>query len=584
MIAVWMVYASFVTALLGIIGVLVERIASIARWPRRVGWAVVALLAVTFAAAVAWPRPQAAVAATAVPAKDGPASRERTPAVTIANRDEVPVSAIDRIRALPARLAPQLARWDSPLLLLWGSGSALMTVFCLAGAWLLRRRRRGWVQHHADGVRVYLTIDDGPAVVGMVRSEIVLPRWALALDGALRTLLIEHEREHIRARDPLLMHASAIAVALMPWNLAIWWIHRRLRLAIELDCDARVLASGADRTVDDARYGELLLTVATRRSRHFFQVAPAFLEHTSSLSRRIASMYAQPFRFARLQGACAAFAAVLLLAAAVSLPAPVLHAQEPGSASVMRLVGAPSSSPAPVMSRAATRELLARYFPDVLRGEGPASIVFVRNAAGRVIGTMPMQSAERIIAFLRRESDGSWREAGSAAELEPYRLELRTQGNETRELTARQQEERQQQERRAAEPGNEMRDLTARQREERQQLERLQQEQRRAGESVGTPRELALREQIDRRVQENLQREERLTERTRAESDRERTGLSPTNTMITYRPGYALDAELTAEQRHTAERVVSADMVEHGAGDVGPSAVRVVFLTLRRGN
>jgi hypothetical protein len=391
----------------------------------------------------------------------------------------------------------------------------------------------------------------------MVRSEIVLPRWALALDGPSRSLLIQHEREHIRARDPLLMHASALAVMLMPWNAALWWIHRRLRLAIELDCDARVLASGADRAVDDARYGELLLTVATRRSRHFFQVVPAFLDHTSSLSRRIASMYAQPLRFGRLQGICAASAAALLLAAAVLLPAPELRAQEPGSASVVRLVGSPSSSPAPVMSRAATRELLARYFPDVLRGEGPESVVFVRDAAGRIIGTMPALAAERIIDFVRQEMRASGREHGNGEQLEPHRLELRTQGNETGELTARQ-------------------------REERQQLERQQQEQRRAGEPAETTREPVLGEQGVRRIQE-IPHEGRVVARMNPDSGPELGALSRTNTIVAFRPGYALDTELTAEQRHTAERVVSADRVEHGAGDVAPQPVRVVFLTLRRG-
>ena len=35
-----------------------------------------------------------------------------------------------------------------------------------------------------------------------------------------------------------------MAVVLMPWNLPLWWQWRRLRFAIEVDCDARVLASG----------------------------------------------------------------------------------------------------------------------------------------------------------------------------------------------------------------------------------------------------------------------------------------------------------------------------------------------------
>jgi bla regulator protein blaR1 len=62
---------------------------------------------------------------------------------------------------------------------------------------------------------------------------------------------------HIAARDPwLLLLALAIVVA-APWNLPLWWELRRLRFAIEVDCDARVVSRGADvRT-----YGEVLLAV-----------------------------------------------------------------------------------------------------------------------------------------------------------------------------------------------------------------------------------------------------------------------------------------------------------------------------------
>ena len=32
----------------------------------------------------------------------------------------------------------------------------------------------------------------------------------------------------------------------MPWNLALWWQLRRLRLAVEMDCDNRVVAALGD--------------------------------------------------------------------------------------------------------------------------------------------------------------------------------------------------------------------------------------------------------------------------------------------------------------------------------------------------
>jgi beta-lactamase regulating signal transducer with metallopeptidase domain len=101
----------------------------------------------------------------------------------------------------------------------------------------------------------------GPAVVGALRPTIVVPEWSLDLSDEQRALMLAHEREHVRARDPLVLHAAAMVALLMPWNVAAWWLNRRLRLAVELDCDARVLAGGRD-----ARsYGALLLDVCARR-------------------------------------------------------------------------------------------------------------------------------------------------------------------------------------------------------------------------------------------------------------------------------------------------------------------------------
>ena len=51
-----------------------------------------------------------------------------------------------------------------------------------------------------------------------------------------------HVLEASHGRDPLVLHAAALLALVTPWNLALWWLNRRLRLAVELDCDARVLA------------------------------------------------------------------------------------------------------------------------------------------------------------------------------------------------------------------------------------------------------------------------------------------------------------------------------------------------------
>ena len=90
--------------------------------------------------------------------------------------------------------------------------------------------------------------DIGPAVIGFWRPEIVVPKWLLCADQHVMRLALAHESEHVRARDPLLLLAGTVAIVLLPWNLPLWWQWRRLRLSIEVDCDARVLASAASPT------------------------------------------------------------------------------------------------------------------------------------------------------------------------------------------------------------------------------------------------------------------------------------------------------------------------------------------------
>jgi hypothetical protein len=86
---------------------------------------------------------------------------------------------------------------------------------------------------------------------------------------------------------------------------------RRLRLAVELDCDARVLRGGAER----CEYGSVLVDIATRRSGGLLW-APALLEGPSQLERRLTLMTRRLPRFAAARGlALGALSAFLLLGA-----------------------------------------------------------------------------------------------------------------------------------------------------------------------------------------------------------------------------------------------------------------------------
>src|SRR5207247_471344 len=82
-------------------------------------------------------------------------------------------------------------------------------------------------------IPVPLADDVWPAVAGLWPPRVVIPAWALNLTQTQRRLMLAHEDEHVRARDPWLLAAGTAALVLAPWNLALWWLSQRLRLAVE---------------------------------------------------------------------------------------------------------------------------------------------------------------------------------------------------------------------------------------------------------------------------------------------------------------------------------------------------------------
>jgi hypothetical protein len=219
--------------------------------------------------------------------------------------------------AAAARLSP----WDPTLLVLWLLASAVLVGGILYAALEWRRLRSGFQSREVAGTPVLVTEDMGPSAVGMRDTAILLPRWALELDDSLLALVVRHEREHLRVRDPLLLLATLLTVVLLPWHLPLWWCWRRLRLAIEVDCDARVLRAHPG----VRRYAQLLLLTTQRTAalpwmnRPLMSVVAPLRPHPSHLTRRIVVMTEprtvhSPRRIAlSVLAACAVASAVLLL-------------------------------------------------------------------------------------------------------------------------------------------------------------------------------------------------------------------------------------------------------------------------------
>jgi beta-lactamase regulating signal transducer with metallopeptidase domain len=256
------------------------------------------------------------------------------------------------------------------LMLLWVSASIAAATW-YAWTWRrLRRDRRKWRAARVGGTDVLISRGAGPVVIGMRKPSIVVPEWLLAQSPASQRLVMLHEREHVRAGDHALLALAPVAALLAPWNAPVWWLLKRLRHAVELDCDRRVLARG----VAALEYGSVLLDVAGRSTAPSF--AAALAEPRTSLERRLMAMcgHNPRRRFPRVVALTAACVAALALACETAAPADpdavrtsvVVRADE--AAAVAEVVAARSQRPVIVVDGeiVESKEALATIDPDMI--------------------------------------------------------------------------------------------------------------------------------------------------------------------------------------------------------------------------
>jgi TonB family protein len=230
------------------------------------------------------------------------------------------VLALDPIMVGEAANATGAAGWSAGVigLALWAGLSALALLLVALLFVQLRLSRSGWQAAQLDGSTVFVTRNAGPAAVGIRRGIILVPAWVLQLAPELRSLLLLHENEHIRAGDPRLLLGGLLLLSLMPWNPVLWLQLIRLRNAIELDCDARVLHTG----VSPRRYGALLLEVGRRRS-GLALVMATFAEPHMFLEQRIRRIARYPLERRPRRAAAFGILALALCATALSARDPL---------------------------------------------------------------------------------------------------------------------------------------------------------------------------------------------------------------------------------------------------------------------
>jgi beta-lactamase regulating signal transducer with metallopeptidase domain len=301
----WMLYAIVVTFVFGLAAACWERAAIIGRWPARWGWVCAIALSVAVPIAHAlWPEANSRLIIEIATA----------PSTTAAAWDSRLANALSATSLSAPGATFPMGQWLSWA---WLSASMLTAVYFGLRYYKIQREYRRSAQAVIAGHVVAITNDLGPAVIGWLRPTIVLPRWLDQLTPEQRDLAVAHEIEHLRARDVQLLGANILVLVLFPWNAVLWWLFLRLRLAIEFDCDGRVLR----KFKDPVQYGTMLLH-ASSLSAGSARVSPALFESTSSLEKRIRALVRGRARYDRWLVAVLAATSAIVASAATNVESP----------------------------------------------------------------------------------------------------------------------------------------------------------------------------------------------------------------------------------------------------------------------
>ena len=328
----WMSYVIVVSLLLGLAALALERAARIRQRPTRWLWGasmIASLLLPLSTSLVSVPTTQLA-----------PGVEETIPGRIVALRQMTAggLSPSDWLAATAGSFAtsPDL---DRLLQLGWGAASAILLFAIVAGSVQLAARRRRWERGNMAGAPVHISEDVGPAIVGLLDPQIVVPRWLMQCPAGIQDVVIAHEQSHLEAHDARLLTIALGLLVCMPWNLPLWWQLQRLRLAVEIDCDARVLRRG----YDVSHYGEALIAVGERQSATI-AMAAAMVEPRSLLEQRLRNMLRKKIRYARAT-------AVTLACLGTAFAVAAAEVSPPGSSAASNSASQPSAVDTAMLDR-----------------------------------------------------------------------------------------------------------------------------------------------------------------------------------------------------------------------------------------
>lgn len=306
----WIADLLVVSGLLGLSALLLERILRPRHRPTRWPWLLAMLASLLIPSLASW--------------MGAHTFATRAPIVVATGTYEPDRTAPQRWSSWVDLGAPSLGdedsqRRDMVVAVLWACSSALTASVIVLSGWQFRRQRRSWKLGRVYGVPVWIAPDAGPVVFGVRNPQIVVPQWIVRAPLDTRRYVMAHEQEHVNAGDSRVLMLSMILIALTPWNPLLWWQAHRLRVAIEVDCDRRVVNRG----LDLRRYAKVLLEFGLRRS-DLFSLEASISKSASTLERRIALMkQIKNTRWTIASAAMPLLAAALVVAASQFVPPPL---------------------------------------------------------------------------------------------------------------------------------------------------------------------------------------------------------------------------------------------------------------------
>jgi bla regulator protein blaR1 len=376
--ASWMAYGALVGLLFSAGSALLEKLLRTVGLPGRLAW-VLGLFGGTAVPIVSL-FTDPGVGSTAGPALPGPTAPLDLPPLLV--------------------VVPTGPTWLDPVLIaIWAAGTLLVLSILVRSSQSVMRRSERWVEGKLHGYPVAFADAVGPAVYGLLRPVIVVPRWLGELDEEAQRLVVVHEGEHVEAGDTLLLLLGVLASAALPWSPGIWLQLYRLKEAIEVDCDARVVRRLGRRR----RYGQVLLEVADRigvasTARMPFSVASPPLERRLRMITGCEPRLDRPAAVVHLLGS----GAILLVVLAVPSPTPPSLRllwpvpQHREIAATIPAAAAGATARPQLLNRHLAPRILERAYPVELRDAGIGGTVVLWayvSEEGTVRGSSVLESS-----------------------------------------------------------------------------------------------------------------------------------------------------------------------------------------------